>query len=230
MIDFFKWIAWSMSNDPASWVSAICAIIACLAAFLTVWWPWHTRPAPDLQFERSAFSVERETMAHLIMSCNLQRPRLIVRWRNDGDGTAYAVAVEGTSDTCEIRMISPNTNSKIGFDFVERVGRLESGEHFKAIILPTSKVGTHRPSVRISWKESPTRLNVGHKSKQVEMPYRLPGKHPLGYQERILVRHIVSQTAKEHGYPFETFAQEMLGLNLNDIDPMQADDIETCQN
>ena len=81
--------------DWSAWISTGSAVVSALMAGVTVLWPWHTRMAPDLQYERDMFSVTRESMSELLVVCELQRPRLLVRWRNDGDGTAYAVKIEG---------------------------------------------------------------------------------------------------------------------------------------
>ncbi len=121
------------SVDVATWVSVGCAAVSAVFAGVTVWWPWHTRPAPDLRHEKDEFSVTRESMAHLLVTCGLQRPRLLVRWRNDGDGTAYAVTVKAADGSCAVRMAVPDTSKPSGFDFVDSVGKMEPGESFEAI-------------------------------------------------------------------------------------------------
>lgn len=198
--------------------------VSAVFAGVTVWWPWHTRPAPDLRHEKDEFSVTRESMAHLLVTCGLQRPRLLVRWRNDGDGTAYAVTVKAADGSCAVRMAVPDTSKPSGFDFVDSVGKMEPGESFEAIILPTSTEDVDKPVVLLDWKESPTRLRMGHGSERVALPYRLPGKRPLLRQERILALHMIQTTAAEYGYPYEQFASQMLGIDLEDLDPWSAPD------
>lgn len=212
------------SVDVATWVSVGCAAVSAVFAGVTVWWPWHTRPAPDLRHEKDEFSVTRESMAHLLVTCGLQRPRLLVRWRNDGDGTAYAVTVKAADGSCAVRMAVPDTSKPSGFDFVDSVGKMEPGESFEAIILPTSTEDVDKPVVLLDWKESPTRLRMGHGSERVALPYRLPGKRPLLRQERILALHMIQTTAAEYGYPYEQFASQMLGIDLEDLDPWSAPD------
>lgn len=198
------------SVDVATWVSVGCAAVSAVFAGVTVWWPWHTRPAPDLRHEKDEFSVTRESMAHLLVTCGLQRPRLLVRWRNDGDGTAYAVTIKAADDSCAVRMAVPDTS--------------KPGESFEAIILPTSTEDAGKPVVLLDWKESPTRLRMGHRSERVALPYQLPGKRPLLRQERILALHMIQTTAAEYGYPYEQFASQMLGIDLEDLDPWSAPD------
>lgn len=212
------------SVDVATWVSVGCAAVSAVFAGVTVWWPWHTRPAPDLRHEKDEFSVTRESMAHLLVTCGLQRPHLLVRWRNDGDGTAYAVTVKAADGSCAVRMAVPDTSKPSGFDFVDSVGKMEPGESFEAIILPTSTEDVDKPVVLLDWKESPTRLRMGHGSERVALPYRLPGKRPLLRQERILALHMIQTTAAEYGYPYEQFASQMLGIDLEDLDPWSAPD------
>lgn len=212
--------------DWSAWISTGSAVVSALMAGVTVLWPWHTRMAPDLQYERDMFSVTRESMSELLVVCELQRPRLLVRWRNDGDGTAYAVKIEGLDDTCSVRLALADESKPSGFDFVDIIGKLEPGESFKALILPTSTADVGRPAVRLDWKESPTRLKRGHRSRRVELPYPLQGKRPLTYQERILARHAIEQTAGEYGYPFDQFVSQMLGLDPDDLNPWSASDAE----
>lgn len=210
--------------DVATWISVACAGASAAFAGVTVWWPWHTRPAPDLRHERDEFSVTRDSMAHLLVACGLQRPRLLVRWRNDGDGTAYAVSIRSADGTCMVRMAVQDTSKPSGFDFVDSVGKMEPGASFETIILPTSTEDIGTPVVLLDWKESPTRLRMGHRSERVALPYRLLGKRPLLRQERILALHMIQTTAAEYGYPYEQFASQMLGIDLEDLNPWSAPD------
>lgn len=212
--------------DASAWISAGAAVVSVFMAGVTVWWPWHTRTAPDLQYERDAFSVTRESMAQLLVACRLQRPTLLVRWRNDGDGTAYAVRVTGADASCEVRIVVPNENAPAGFDFVDSIGRLDSGKSFEAIILPTSTADVRRPVVRLDWKESPTRLKRGRRSTRVALPYPLQGRRPLTRQERILSLHAVQGMAADYGYPYERFVSQVLGFDPADLDPWSAPDAD----
>ena len=53
------------SVDVATWVSVGCAAVSAVFAGVTVWWPWHTRPAPDLRHEKDEFSVTRERIRQI---------------------------------------------------------------------------------------------------------------------------------------------------------------------
>ncbi|WP_125968280.1 hypothetical protein [Bifidobacterium samirii] len=210
--------------DVSAWVSAGAAVVSTLMAGVTVWWPWHTRAAPDLRFERDAMPVDRDAMASLIVSCGLRRPMLVVRWRNEGDGTAYAVTVEGVDGSCDVCLFDGSGGD---VRIVDSVGRLESGESFEAIILPTSTADVDRPAVRLDWKESPTRLKRGRRSTRVALPYRLPGRRPLLHQERMLARLHLERTALEYGYSYERFVSGVLGFDLDDLDPWTAPDAQS---
>lgn len=43
------------SVDVATWVSVGCAAVSAVFAGVTVWWPWHTKPAPTCAMRRMSF-------------------------------------------------------------------------------------------------------------------------------------------------------------------------------
>lgn len=197
------------------WISAVCAVVAVVAAFITVWWPWHTRLSPNLECREEPFVLDRDTMGDLLIATRLRSPQLAINVLNTGDGTAHALKTYGGEKN---ECIFFRTQEEGEFVFLSELTSLKPDEHIMIIVLPLTGQDVQEPVVNLEWKEEPTRLKRSLARKQVAVHKTLKAKRPLDHQERVLAFHSLQKQAEEFGKTVQAQAH-MYGLPLEDIDP-----------
>lgn len=214
----FLWENLNMGSIT-DWISAICAAVAVVAAFITVWWPWHTRRSPNIECRVEPFVLDSGTLGDLLIATRLRKPELAVNVRNTGDGTAHALRTYG-GEKNECVFFRPKEEGK--FVFSSELISLKPDEHILVIILPLTEQSVPNPAVHLEWKEEPTRLKRSLVRKLVPVHKTLEAKHPLGHQERILALGSLTKQARAFGRSVTDQAR-MYGLHLEDLDPYDPD-------
>jgi|GEM_PF-4891218 len=186
------------ANDVSAVLSAVFAGVSTVAAFFTIWWPWHTRGKASISHRAIVPKKFPEWLPHLILPCNLRRPNLLVQWRNDGDGTAHAVKV--SSKECDVVLIIDGEQYRHGFDVVKDIPLLNPGDTFISILLPKHETGLARVNATLEYLEEPTRLKRSHVSTTILLPYRLRGLRPLADPEKHAAWEDLQDASERMGY------------------------------
>ena len=168
--------------DVAAAASAVFAGISTVAAFFTIWWPWHTRGKASIKHRDKLPRNFPEMLPHLILPCGCRRPFLFVQWRNDGDATAHAVKV--SSSICDVVLMVEGDQYRHGFDVIDDVALLRPGETFTSILLPRDRTDLELVDVTLEYLEEPTRLEKSLVSTPISLSYRLRGLRPLEDHEK----------------------------------------------
>lgn len=201
-------------DNVASWISAACAAISVVFTFVTVWWPWHTRRAANLECEQEVSVLRREEVGDLLIATRLRMPDMFLRVQNIGDGIAHSLHVYGGPNN-ECVFFRSRDDGK--FLYSSRLTSLKPDEKITIIILPTTRKETC-PLIKLEWKEEPTRLKLSQVSKSVDIHKTLTPKRPLTHQERVVAYHSMENQATEFATSVEVLT-ERYGLNFNDLDP-----------
>ena len=205
------------------WISSVCAAVSLVAAFITVWWPWHTRRSPNLECRAEPSVLDRETLGDLLIATRLRPPELFVNVRNTGDGIAHSLKVEG-GDENECIFFRPKEEGS--FVFSSELTSLKPDEQIMIIVLPLTEHDLPNPDIHLEWKAEPTRLKRSLEQKQVAAGKTLKAKRPLEHQERILARHSLHKQASAFGKSIEDQAR-MYKLPLADLDILDPDSCPT---
>lgn len=198
-------------NVVAAWAGAITALVA---AFITVWWPWHTRLSAQIEYEAGVVVPipESDRFAQLTVQSGLQRARTFIRVRNDGDGSAYALALE-SDGRVTVRFLEIADR----MSWSERLPMLGPGREVIIVVLPMNEDRVAEPDIALRWKESPIRLRRSRKRMPLRLHDGVPGKRPLEFPERAAVRAYLHRRAVEHGVEARTFVEDVLGLDWEAI-------------
>lgn len=186
------------SSDVSATLSAVFAGVSTVAAFLTVWWPWHTRGKASISHRDVVPKKFPEWLPHLILPCNLRRPYLLVQWRNDGDGVAHAIQITG--EDCDVVLMVDGEQYRYGFNVVKDIPLLNPGETFISILLPRDETDLGHVDVTLEYLEEPIRLKRSHVSTRISLPYRLPGLRPLDSRERHAAWEDLRDVSERMGY------------------------------
>lgn len=186
------------ADDISAVFSAIFAGISAVAAFVTIWWPWHTRGRASIKHRDKLPKNFPEMLPHLILPCGCRRPSLFVQWRNDGDATAHAVRV--SSDVCDVILMVEGEQYRHGFDIISDVALLKPGEKFTSILLPRVETDREHVDVTLEYLEEPTRLKKSLVSTPISLPYRLRGLRPLGDPEKHAAWGDLRDASEQMGY------------------------------
>lgn len=200
------------------WISAICAAVAVVAAFITVWWPWHTRKAPKLTYERAYpyGTLTPDEVGQLVVSTELRRPMTWFLISNNGDGPAHDIRLEPLDDfdVSVFNRGEPVKGRTITLSNSHPI--LRPGESCTIMLLPNRATPIQGPRLRLLWSEEPTRLHRSQKEQTDAMPCRLEPKAPLPRIEQQLALAQLRATARQTPYSLREYV-DLLGLDPNEL-------------
>ncbi len=201
------------------WISAICAAVAVVAAFVTVWWPWHARKTSKLTYEKRTYpypNLTPEQIGQLVVATQLRRPMVWFLIRNNGDGTAHDIQLKPLDDF-EARFFEQHESPDGGtITLSDSQPILRPGESCTIMLLPNRKTSRQKPKLRLLWSEEPTRLRQSQKDRTDALQCQLEPKAPLPRTEQQLALAQLRASARQTPYSLREYV-DLLGLDPNEL-------------